>query len=377
MGKEAGVLADSPRVVTRGWDSQKATGAGSGATADVLGIHWLRGSVHESERLWLIDRLCTLWGEQREEHEYGFWTYDRHLLWPSGVKLLYHSTEEGGELTFGRIALEIPGSALDQLDLWQTLMFMTALNERNFQCSRMDVYFDDHQRTVTPMALWTMVYEESLFEGAPLRHDIMGFRAVKKITESDRTGRKHDELCLGRRGKCGVGKYLRIYDKRLESKGEIDAVRWELELSDHYARGAFGLIVASMSAGGSTADWKPEWTTRVLGGLIAWAVDFKQRVPGEKNLSRLARYPFWQAILNRLGSAKLCAKRVVKRVEKAVEWVTKGVAGTLQMMRLALGDEKAIPLVCDLAFREDKLRPAHRRAIADYLRLQESPPGSA
>lgn len=131
----------------------------------------------------------------------------------------------------------------------------------------------------------------------------------------------------------------------------------------------------SLGRGGSSADWQPAWTVGVLGGLIAWAIDFKVRANSEKNLSRLERYPFWQAILNRLGSAKLAAKQITKAVEKGVEWVKRGVAGTLQMIRLALGDEVAVPLLVDLMIGEDKLRPVHRRAVAEYQRQTRGSPG--
>jgi hypothetical protein len=323
---------------------------------------------------WLIERLSSLWGDQREECLYGFWSYDRHLLWPSGVKLLYHSTEDGNELTDGRIAVEIPGTALDQLDAFQTLLFIVSLREHDFHCSRVDIFFDDFERTITPVALYMAVYEESLFDGSPLRDDVCGFHRVKRITEGNRQGRLHDEVCFGRRGKMGTGKYLRVYDKKLESKGLINSVRWELELSDRYARGAFSRIVDSL---GDTPDaqdrWCPQWTANVLGGLIGWAVDFRIRVGGEKNLSRLERHPFWQSILDRLGRAVLAGRTALKSVPQAVDWVMRSVAGTLQMIRAALGEEVAIPMLCNLAFAANKLRPAHLRAIADYRRLHPGP----
>ncbi|RPJ27000.1 MAG: hypothetical protein EHM35_14490 [Planctomycetaceae bacterium] len=374
MGKDActsslNVDCESPRAVTRGWDSQTERQR----PADVVGLHWLRGSIDQTEKTWLTEKLCTLWGGDFETHEHGFWVYDRHLAWPSGVKLLYHSTEQGSDLTNGRIALEIPGAALEQLDTFQVVFFMDSLERRGFGCSRLDVFFDDNLRTVTPMALYNEVYEESLFEGEPIRHDIIGFRVVKKLTESTREGRKHDEVSFGRRGKTGTGKYLRIYDKRLESKGENPAVRWELELSDNHAKAAFRQIVKSIEAAGVT-NWKPEFTTRVLGGFLAKAVDFKIREPGVKNLSRLERYPFWTKILSRLGSATLAVKRIIKTIEKAREWVGRQVTGTLQMLVQALSPEVALPMILDWAGSENRLRPSHLRAISEYRRQEPRDP---
>jgi len=378
MGKDAvrtpsTVERESPRTVTRGLDSQNGSGGSKKASADVLGIHWLRGSIPDTMMDWLTAKLRELWGDDYEVLEHGFWVYDRHKAWPSGVKLLFHSTEEGSELTLNRIALEVPGSAIEQLDMRAIVSFMAALSIRQFQCSRLDVYFDDLQRTVTPAQLYQVVWEESLFEGLPLRHDVIGFKRCKRVIESNRQGRVHDEVAFGRRGKEGSGKYLRVYDKYLESKGETLAVRWELELSDHHARKAFASIVRTMDDLGA-GPWKQEWTADVLGGLIRWCVDFKKRVAGVKNLDRLERYAFWQSILARLGFARLACRRIVKAIDKARDWVCRGVAGTLQMLRKALGDEVAIPMICDLAFGEDRLRPAHKRAIAEYLRLKAPEP---
>lgn len=378
MGKDA-VLSpvtarwESPRPVTRGQDSQKGHSSDAKRVCDVVGIHWLRGSIPEIERRWLTEAVCLLWGSDYESHQHGFWVFDRHLAWPSGVKLLYHSTEEGAELTNGRIALEVPGSAIEQLDTFQTICFMDSLNRRSFQCSRLDVYFDDLQRTIRPAMLYQQVYEESLFEGAPIRHDIVGFRVIKKLTESTRDkGRIHDEVCFGKRGKSGTGKYVRCYDKALESHGDIPGVRWELELSDYRARAAFKRIVATLDECG-VSNWTAEVTARTLGGLLAWAIDFKIRKPGVKNLKRLERHAFWQSILDRIGRAALATRRLVKTVQKAREWLSRQVAGTLQMLREALGEDVAIPLICDLAFHNDRLRPAHKRAISEYIRLKAAP----
>lgn len=361
-------LCDNPRTVTRGYDSQTALGGHSEATAglaDSVGVHWLRGTIFDVQRDWLVEMFCRLFGEEWEELEYGFWNYDRQVRWPCGATIQYHSTETQAAQTRGRIACEVPGHALESLDHWDILMLCVNLRAHQFRCTRIDLYYDDAERIITPAKLYDAVYEPSLF-AKPIRADFTGFQVVKQIRESHKSrGVTHDETAFGRRGNNGTGKYLRIYDKRLESEGENHAVRYELELSDEKAEAAFAGIVQTCSA-----DWNPAKTSTVLAAMIGGCIDFKIRTGrvGDKNLSRLQRYDWWQRIIDKIGRAKLDGKKHEKTVEKARQWVSKQCAGTLQMLHDALGAEVFLPFIVEVCTSGDRLRGEHLNAIAEYRR---------
>lgn len=368
MGKDAliagGADCENPRTVTRGCNSQTGSDL-----VDSVGVHWLRGTVPDVEQTWLVETLCRCFGQEFQEFEHGFWSYDRHVKWPCGAMLLYHSTATGAELVKNRIALEIPGRALETLDAWDILMLCVSLYDHQFQASRIDLYFDDVERIITPTVLYRTVYEPSLFEGAPMQADFTGFRVIRRLCEAHASeGLTHDEVSFGRRGTQGSGKYLRCYDKALESDGRNRAVRWELELSDCKAQTAFVAIIRTCSA-----DWRPGQTASVLGAMIGGCIDFRRRTQraGDKNLDRLERYEFWQRLLDRIGHAKLDGKRHEKTIEKAREWVKKQCAGTLQMLHEALGAEIFLPLIVDVVTSGDRLRDTHRAAISEYRRQIE------
>jgi hypothetical protein len=379
MGKDAlqtGVVVEreNPRVVTRGCNSQNLKGASKNATArisDAVGVHWLRGTLIDVEQAWLTEYLCRLFGPEYQTCEYGFWSYDRHLAWPCGAMVLYHSTDAGSRLTDSRIAVEIPGRGLETLEPWELFMFCTNLRAHGFRATRIDAYFDDAERVVTPSQLYATVYEASLFDGLPIRADFSGFRVIRQFVEAvkDR-GRTHDEVSFGRRGSTGTGKYLRVYDKALESQGLNGAVRWELETSDEKANRLFSLIVDTFSD-----NWRPAQTVSVIAAVIGGCIDFKRRTQraGDKNLDRLERYEFWQRILSKIGCAKLAGVQHVKTIEKARQWVARQCAGTLQMLHAALGAETFLPLVVEICTSEDHLRPEHEKAIAEYRRTLTDP----
>ncbi len=105
---------ESPRTVKRGLHSQKRTDD----VALEVGVHWLRGSVPHRRVQEMIPFLAELFGEQWEPYEYGLWIYDRSMLWPNGVRVNCHSSEERADrITKGKATLEIPGQCPDALGM--------------------------------------------------------------------------------------------------------------------------------------------------------------------------------------------------------------------------------------------------------------------
>jgi len=334
-----------------------------------IGIHWLRGTIHETEKAWLIKAVCLLFGNLYEPKEYGYWKfYDRHYKWPCGASIQFHSTGAGSDTTNGRIALEVPGSALELLDSWCIGMLCCNLSRHGFQPTRCDYFYDDRKRIVTPSQLRRMVYQLG-DDGKPVVEDFMHFRVISDTGKGKKgVGLLRDEVTFGNRGSYGSGKLLRIYDKEKESEGQNDAIRYELELCDHKVKTAFDMIV---NAFGPDSD--VDKMLSVIGQIIGGSIDFRMRTDrvGDKNLNRLERYPFWQAIIDGIGSAKLAGKKIVQTIEKAKNWVGKGVGGTLQMLSKALGLDECLGFIVEICTSEDRLRPHHEKVIADYL-FQES-----
>ncbi len=376
-------ICDNPHLVTRGLNSQSGSLTLQEVEADQppnepsetlspqgqIGIHWLRGTVHHRERAWLIDRLKLYFGTEYEELERGFWSYDRILRWPSGVMLLFNSTEEGLATNNGRIAVEIPGFACDLLSTMHLGQLMWFLDKHQFQCARFDLYYDDYRRRITPRALYNTVYELPDDDAGPaIRNDFQRFRVITPGWKGKgKQGLIENMVTFGRRGSFGSGAFLRIYDKWLESRGLVNAIRYEIELCQLKAKRAFADVVDAFGMDSDGAAM-----LRKCGRIIGGSIDFCKRTDraGDKNLERLERFSWWQSILTEIGQAKLAGKKVIRTIEKAVEWVDRQVIGTLQMISTAKGKAEYVAHIVEKCIGQDRLRLHHQRTIDEYNLVQ-------
>ena len=369
-------FGNSPRTVTRGWNSQtRLPESSQGVSISelmlksasgrvIVGLHWLRGSILETRKAWLVRMFCVLFGPDYEIQNWGFWRYDRSYKWPCGATIHYHSTQAGSDETLGRISLELSGKVLDSLDPWVIGMLCCNLDRHGFQPTRLDLYLDDPNRSIIPSDLYKTVCERGRPGQKPIRADFSGFRIIDDRSRLKKNvGLIHDEVTFGLRGNLGSGKYLRVYDKNLESKGQNKAIRWELELSDHKARGVFHRIVNAFSQHSDIDE-----IASAIGQTIGGCIDFLHRTDraGDKNLNRLKRYRFWQAFIDNVGRVKIAAKKIVRTIEKSENWIDRQVMAILQMIRKAKGDEAFLSRLIGGIMSDDRLRPHHQKVIAEY-----------
>ncbi len=174
------------------------------------------------------------------EKPYGLWGYEKRIEYANGVHLNYDLSVSKIKGHRSKLAIEIPGQALDILHPQEIFCFVCSLRDMNFKCSRIDLAFDDFERLIEPF---------DLFQLAKFQGDVSGFRRVRWL-EDVKIGGGSDgvisAMCaFGRRGEIGSGKFLRVYDKGLESDGKIDAVRWEVEFSGKKAQEVFDKISSS------------------------------------------------------------------------------------------------------------------------------------
>lgn len=335
-----------------------------------VGIHWFRGSFPREYHDQLLSHLLGLFGECDSRHA-GFWRYDEQQVWGNGIRLFYHSSVERSEMTAGRNAIEIPGETIQTMKpgVWLDLM-MTLVRYYMVRPSRLDVFFDDHARTIHPLALVDQVYELSVVEGRPqvTKADWAGLEKISPRFESNLFELVSASVTFGRRGSKGGGRCVRIYDKSLESHGENKAIRFEVELSDEQAREAADFIIdrwVSQERG----DVALRDVAHYLGTIVAGSMDFRQRSakPKEKNLARLPRFPWWTAILHRLGGELVFhGQRLGKTIVAMKEYVDRQVTATLQSLREAFGKAHFGAWLTGLLDSESRLRVEHRWAIEEF-----------
>jgi hypothetical protein len=125
---------------------------------------------------------------------------------------------------------------------------------------------------------------------------------------------------LGARGGSGSGRYVRVYDKGLET-GEAavgEWERWEAELSDDCAETAADLICQSRDGAG-------DYIERIALG----AVDFRVE-NGYAELARRPRCDWWMFFVEGLDLIRTMIARRRPALESAVRWLRGAVAPMLQ-----------------------------------------------
>lgn len=275
-----------------------------------LSIHLdgFRGTFPAECRPLVLALLAPRLGEPEPVVGSGFYT--RALAWASGARLFTDPTQAN---MGGRELLSLGGEAMQAFDVDGQLQLLADLHALGFKGTRVDPAADDHQRIASM---------DDVHEAGRAGH-YCGLRLYDPRRPQTQAGElKGDTAYFGRRGGDGSGKYLRIYDKKLESDGAIDAIRYEVELSGERAAEAFRWLAACKSA---------EAFRLVLGGLIGGAIDFRERdrASSDRHVDRVPRLTWWEKLLELLTSAPIAIARTKTTLQRRVEWAVKSVGRIL------------------------------------------------
>lgn len=299
-----------PRGVLRGVNSQ---------TQNEVGIHWLRISIPR-QYLSKLKSYCSFYFGEAVQDGYGLWSYTDRYGWSNGASLYYDSNiARSDSVHKGKCTLDIPGKALDAIAELDLHLFLLSLRQFRPSCTRIDVFFDDYNRTNTPTGIHEIIKAR----------DYSGFRKGQLKQRFDNGEMIHDEVDFGTRGDNGSGKYLRIYDKALESDGKKDCIRWEVEFSKERSHKVFD----KLSECGSVDAF-----ATLCGSLVAGSITFVHR-NGDKNIGRLEVYSWWREIQELLGTVVIRVS--IKKVDIGglYRWVYRQVSPTLACLRDTFVDE--------------------------------------
>ena len=115
---------------------------------------------------------------------------------------------------------------------------------------------------------------------------------------------------IGKRGKMGSGRYLRVYDKGLEQKTKQagEWIRWEVELSDTCAQ-QFATKFAIEDDAIETAI-----------SHALWVVEFREN-NGSRMLARRPLASWYEEITQHVRRERVTAIRAKSTVETYARWV--------------------------------------------------------
>lgn len=211
----------------------------------------------------------------------GIHSYTEGWQWDSGAILVWSPGREDWLLSVNGRTLELVGAA-------DHLGFLAEVDSLVDHVTRLDVRLDDRSRQLLDL---------EKIEAARRACNFTGFRVC---------GRQGDDhviagrllplgatITFGRRGKMGSGCYVRAYDKGLESKGRINAIRLEVERTKEKANVAWRSLVDAIAVSEDTA-------VMCLGQLVTGAVDFVQRGQAV-HVERMPRLDWWASIVEQVG----------------------------------------------------------------------------
>ncbi|MBE3145451.1 MAG: replication initiation factor domain-containing protein [Planctomycetes bacterium] len=288
-----------------------------------VGIHWLRISFPKKVLADVSEFCSKIWGDF-DCDGFGLWSYDSRMRWSSGISLNFDEDEERSfRVHCNRITLDCPGSACDELSVPDLLLLIEYFDALGGKCTRIDVYFDDYDRRVFPKDLDELIK----------RNDYSGLRHAAPRHKWDGGIMIREEVAFGERGSRGNGKYIRFYNKELESDGERKCNRFEVEFTGKKAENVFCIL--------ARCEGKASVFATLCGSLVAGSISFVKRT-GDKNISRLERYEWWEEIVELLGGEiQIRVERKKDTLTGKIDWVKRGVAPSLACLKKIFVDKDA------------------------------------
>lgn len=283
-------------------------------------IHWFR-VVHPIDQLQRIrDELIRYFGEPDACN--GRWFFDHGERFSNGVLLLWGrngAPPDSDEEQSGTLCVDISGSVLDDMEYHDRIALcrFLALGGR---VSRLDLAADAYHPSCVGLI-------DCALESCR-RRELCGARRYKLHQEWD-----GDSLCargvsIGKRGNLGSGRYIRIYDKGLET-GEADQGTWEryeVEFSADCAAEAAAAIFSGSN------DWEARAWARING-----AISFREVGGTNGNLDRRPFTSWWQKWISDTMPEPTVPRRLPTPLVRHVEWLATQVLPTTARLAAETG----------------------------------------
>jgi len=268
------------------------------------------------------------------ETERGAYGYQRGMVGPGGARLWWDAP---GRDDFH---VSFPGQACRIAGRERLVSFLRYSLGHGGKSTRCDVALDDYRRIVSPGEV-----QETLQGPDVVTH------AQKVLTQQGGiVGSRDLTGATVYLGAPGSRQRLRVYDKGLESGGEMDCIRWELESRKEAAE--------TMAVALAYQNWGQVMASRLVG-----FVDFRD-ADSHSEVEERQRLPWFQLLVGLVKKASAYPPQVARTVEQVVEWLDKAIGPTLAVtMKFWRGD---LGRLTDIIRRgEERLKPRHLAMLAN------------
>ena len=306
-----------------------------------LCVDWLSATLHPSSEMpvdVLQVHLATSLALECEpadwvETERGYFGYEKGMVGPGGARIWWDAPGRDD------IHVSLPGQACGIVGQKRMVSFLKYALGHGGKASRCDTAMDDYQRVVSPCQVLGAIQGPNVVTHAKKvltqQGGVVGSRELTGAT-----------VYLGA---PGSRQRLRVYDKGLESGGEMDCIRWELESRDEAAE--------TMAVALAYQDWGQVMASRLVG-----FVDFRV-ADSHSEVEKRERLPWFQSLVGLVGKASAYLPKVARTVEQVVEWIDHAIGPSLAVaMKFWRGD--LAPLSKILSSGENRFKPRHRAMLA-------------
>jgi len=266
------------------------------------------------------------------ELEHGSYGYRQGQVGPGGAKVWWDAPGRDD------VHVSLPGQACGVVGHERLKKYLWQVTAAGGKATRLDVAVDDYARTVSP--------------GDVLR----ALQGPDRVTHArdyltQQGGRVGSSELTGATVYLGAPssrQRLRVYDKGLESGGEMNCVRWELQSRKEAAETMVQVL--------ADQDWGAVVASRLVG-----FVDFREAA-AHSEMEKRPRVSWFKELVGLVEKASAYLPKPARTVEEVVEWLGRAVGPTLAVaMQFWKGDLG--PLTKIIREGQGRWKPKHKAML--------------
>jgi len=268
------------------------------------------------------------------ETEHGAYGYEKGMVGPGGARLWWDAPGRDD------IHLSLPGQACRIAGQERAVSLLRYSLGHGGKATRCDIAIDDYGYVATPAQVLEVLQGPDVVS-----------HAEKILTQQG--GVKGSSELTGATvyfGAPSSRQRLRVYDKGLESGGETNCIRWELEERKEAAE--------TMVAALAYQNWGPVMASRLVG-----FVDFRD-VDSHSEVEKRQRLPWFETLVGLARKASAYPPQVARTVQQVVDWIDKAIGPSLAVaMRFWKGDMAPLVDIIRRGGQAPRWKPKHEAML--------------
>ena len=300
------------------------------STSHEVSLDWLRMSGPTAMRHEAVRLLAGYLGNPTFGNGRFFLSHGYHF--GSAAVFFDHDVDDGKD----HCVVNMPGSAMGELTMQDAVQLIESLLRIGFKATRLDIAVDLYETPDLIEKVTRSCMNDELCRARKFRPmHVQSGRELKGLGCN-----------IGDRGKLGSGRYLRVYDKGLETQERAVGkwIRWEVELSNGPSNDA---CLALCDA---------DCITVCALAFAFGACDFRVNT-GSKHLNRRPRCKWFDDLIKQVEPTRCVQTRTKSTLHSMKRWMQTAVLPKLETLSAATGNRMDVLL--SILFDECTPDPEH------------------